>query len=64
MFLNNYNLNPIVILSPANDNAGKNQGSVYIQSTTNQFTINFAVNDGGGINYVYNYFVISSNGST
>jgi len=63
-FLNEYNFNPIIILTQANDNAGKNLGSVYVVSTTNQFTINFATSDGGGINYVYNYFVVSSNGDT
>jgi hypothetical protein len=63
-FLNKYDINPIVILTPANDNSGKDVGAIYVQSTTNQFTINFATDDGGGINYVYNYFVISSTGST
>jgi hypothetical protein len=63
-FLNNYNFNPIVIITPANEIAGRNMGSVYVESATNQFTINFATSDGGNLEYLYNYFVLSSIGST
>ncbi len=63
-FLNDYDFNPIVMLTPANENAGENTGSVYVLSATNQFTINFASDDGGDIEYLYNYFIVNSIGST
>ncbi len=63
-FLNDYNFNPIVMLTPANENSGNNLGSVYVESATNLFTINFANDDGGGIEYLYNYFILNSIGST
>ena len=61
-FAVSYVVSPLVQLTPANAAAGLNAGNVYVQSNVNNFTICFAISDGGGVVYEYNYFVVESTG--
>lgn len=50
--------NPIVILTPANDNAGRNLVGYYTLADNTGFEINFNTAPTVGQDYVYNYYVM------